>query len=472
MTSNIFSVQVSKSVWERKTIFTSNKIRFRIRFGLQLLCVSICSAFFLYQAQQLVAIYLSGKTVVENRVERFKYSQLPAVTICLPTFLDMERLAEVKLKNSNNPDHIQLYKDFIDLKDMARVNWDKTAQDKQVQIFEKFIWEIYLNSDTSMKEMFEELAVDMTIRHKGRHQAFNEDGQIVELPLPKRVFSIAPLLDPRLCITLFSDFDSYYKDTQFSLIDLEIQFVHKLLSFPFIRFYEGDLYVSLHSSNILPEFKRENIFQKLKMGMVNFITYSESQTILLPAPYETDCKEYDKSEEQNTRSDCIEKCVDQRLTDDFGLKCTWTFENLNLVRRDNRFQSNKHLCNHQKEGRIWDIVNAQNKYRKLCEEVCPKNCFETFYSYEIETRNGDFYREGYTNFSINIDHNRFPDQVIEHKPIMDWITLVSNMGGLLGMWLGFSFSIAINKLIEIIFERYFLRKRRRINDISRRNYVV
>ena len=116
-------------------------------------------------------------------------------------------------------------------------------------------------------------------------------------------------------------------------------------AFPVNQYYEGDLYISLHSPNILPEFKRENIFKKLSMGMVNFISYSESQTKLLPPPYETKCRDYDKL--LNTRSDCIQKCVDQKLSEEFGLNCTWSYENYMLIRKENPFgSSNKSICDY------------------------------------------------------------------------------------------------------------------------------
>lgn len=91
---------------------------------------------------------------------------------------------------------------------------------------------------------------------------------------------------------------------------------------------------------------------------------------------------------------------------------------------------------------------------RLCESQCPRNCFESHYDYEIQTRKGDHFRMNHNEFSINLEHNRFPDQVIEHKPIMDWITLVSNWGGLLGMWMGLSVLYMCNKFLDQMFTRY------------------
>ena len=107
-----------------------------------------------------------------------------------------------------------------------------------------------------------------------------------------------------------------------------------------------------------------------------------------------------------------------------------------------------HICNSSKYDRekIW------NEYLDLktpCDEGCPRNCLESFYDYDIAVRKGNFLLEKHPNyFSISIEHNRFPDQVIEHKPIMEWITLVSDFGGLLGMWLGLSVVFVCNRLLD------------------------
>ena len=103
------------------------------------------------------------------------------------------------------------------------------------------------------------------------------------------------------------------------------------------------------------------------MGKVNFITYSESVTRLLPPPYVSNCKEYDKSEEQNTRSDCIQSCVDQNIMDKFNLNCIWSYGNLNLIRNQNI--TYKHICNWKYEERRDQIVEQQKRLRKSLRRV-------------------------------------------------------------------------------------------------------
>ena len=73
---------------------------------------------------------MSGKTVVNIRVERFDYSQIPALTICLPTFLDMKKLDKLYLQNSNIEEHSELHERFNDL--VQKQNWNQTEHDEQL----------------------------------------------------------------------------------------------------------------------------------------------------------------------------------------------------------------------------------------------------------------------------------------------------------------------------------------------------
>ena len=455
----------SRSVWIRSNyVDFSDKISL-IKFILHVVSLIVCLFCLIYETTTLLSLYFGGKTIAENRVERLVKSRLPAVTLCLPTFLDMEKFAELFLNSSEDPYHKTIYDKHQAIKMFVVKNgWNDEAQVMQRQLFEEFLWNVYVKSNISLYDIMNKFLADWQIEYKVYHgktkynKAFDEKDVVVELPLPKLVVSLVPFIDARECYTIFSDFDDHFKDYKLIPIEIEIRFRHNVSSFPFIRLYEGDIYVSLHSPNSLPDFKRENVFHELKMGMVNFITYSETQTKLLPEPYETKCKTY----ELETRAECVHICMNERLCEVFHLDCVWTLHNNKLIRKDALGDlANKSLCNHHSEPRKWDIVKELFNLERSCESQCPRNCFESSYQYEIQTRKGREFADEHNCFSINIDHNNLPDQVIEHKPIMDWITLVSNWGGLLGMWLGFSVLYTCTKFINRVFEKYLLKKKKK-----------
>ena len=180
------------------------------------------------------------------------------------------------------------------------------------------------------------------------------------------------------------------------------------------------------------------------MGKENLVTYSETQTKLLPPPYETNCKHYpiDNTGKQDMRSDCINKCVIDKLEDEFKLGCIWSERNVRLTRLENmlryRYLPFCDTKSSRYSGGLYTVVSrTQLMLISMCQDKCPKNCLERFYNFEVRAQS-DWRQSNGTFFTITLEHNRFPDQTTEHKPILDWITLVSNIGGLLGMWLGFS----------------------------------
>ena len=454
----------SKNVWQKKSPSEGILLhgmdiqllgKLSMKQLLKSICVIFCSLCFTYQITQLIRAYFSGKTLVEIRIEELEYSRLPALTICLPTFMDMDKFADQYMKISDNQDHQKLYKEYLDYKQMNRTPWNAEVGKKQNHFFWHFLWKAFTEDMEKIPiiDMFEKYSINPITKYSFKSLAFNETDDRVLLPEPKQLDSVVPFLDPRKCITLFSDIDQNFRDKKFNLIQMRIKYEHPMEAFPYIQYYQNDLYVSFHSSNILPDYKRSNVFNKIEMGMVNFVTYSEVQTRLLPAPYLTKCLTYQLSNsgEQNVRSDCIQKCLYERLRTQFNLNCFWTYNNMKLIRGDNLLNlSRSPFCNHKKEPRIWKINDEQFLFEKLCEKSCPRNCIESFYNYEIETRKRD--NESGIAFSISLEHGRFPDQVIEHRPIMDFITVVSNLGGLLGMWLGFSVLFLCNRTLDNIYK--------------------
>ena len=454
-----YSKTTRNSVWEpqiKKIKLESSNINFKLI--IRAICTLICCSFFVYESYQLVSLYVSEKTFVENRVERIKFSQLPAITVCLPTFMDMKKWAGYFMNKSDNPEYQKFYQQFLGWENRT-VNWTggEDHEGFQRHLYWNFQWNAYKKNmeDIPLTDLLEKVSVDVKIRYKIPAIVFNESKVRHKMADPKKIHSLVPYSEPKKCITLFSDFDENFRNIRLDLINMEIQFQHNLIAYPNGKNFKEDLYVSLHSPNMLPDYTRENAFQRLEMGMNNFITYSESKAILLPPPYETKCKKYmlDHLEEEDMRSDCILKCMIDRLEKQFGLTCVWTYNNNKLIRVKNLFNhSTKPLCNHDHDKykhNKWTITKQQFSTEYECNDMCPPNCVETYYRYTIEEGKAKTHGEKKKNhFTIHIEHNSFPDQMVEHRPILSWTTLISNLGGLLGMWLGLSFVFICNLIID------------------------
>ena len=61
----------------------------------------------------------------------------------------------------------------------------------------------------------------------------------------------------------------------------------------------------------------------------------------------------------------------------------------------------------------------------------------------------EFLKAPDSQFGVKIVHDQRPDQIIEHRPAMTWLELVSSCGGLLGMWLGLSFAFILEHMYQM-----------------------
>ena len=192
------------------------------------------------------------------------------------------------------------------------------------------------------------------------------------------------------------------------------------------------------------------------MGKINTITYSLSRTHRLPTPYDTNCKVYelDNRGVNDMRSDCVQKCIDNRLQKLFPeLKCVFTLKNYKLIRKNNLDNLAQYpFCNYYKfsDEYLANVVRRQFKEDQLCRDMCLRNCNDLFYQFDVDIIKAHSWINQSNEFLVTIEHNRFPDQIITHKPVMSWIELMSNFGGLLGMWLGLSIMFVLKAIIKLM----------------------
>jgi len=87
---------------------------------------------------------------------------------------------------------------------------------------------------------------------------------------------------------------------------------------------------------------------------------------------------------------------------------------------------------------------------KKCANECPNDCLKDYFDYLITSQKFD---ENLIN--INVWHsNAKGDTIISHSPGMDFGVFIANIGGLAGIWLGFS-AIALYDNIVIYSNRFF-----------------
>ena len=403
----------------------------------------LCLSGFLYQTSQLVSLFFSGKTIAENRVEKLKFTKLPAITICLPFFMSFQRFSETY------PQYQQLYKNYTHL--VKRNKWDKQDYSNYDQFFETFL-KAYKDEQVPIGKMFE-LAINYLDDFHVDITVFDEQDQLIYISEKRKWFrSLWVNAVPRICFTTFSDLDDKYRVYKTQMREINIEIRHNNMDYSHYYLGSKGIYVSLHSANLLPDYKEGQTFQKIQNGKVNLISYSEIHTTLLPSPYETNCKTYEmETNEQNMRSDCVMKCITNRILKECDLKCLNSWDNYNPIREMNAHEYYDYpICDSDKfkiNGSMVGCVGwKQAEFEAICEKICPKNCFEIHYDFVIRPQS---WGRDWDVYGLKIIHDQHPDQIVDHRPIMTWLELVSSCGGLLGMWLGVSFAIIFEQVLSI-----------------------
>ena len=104
-----------------------------------------------------------------------------------------------------------------------------------------------------------------------------------------------------------------------------------------------------------------------------------------------------------------------------------------------------------------EFYNVYPGVEHRCTQKCRKDCKFIYYIYthgELKDVNLK-----YTDLRIEINHNNLPDILIKYLPRTEFISLVCEFGGLIGMWLGLSVIAVCETLIDFISMIYNQRNR-------------
>ena len=185
--------------------------------------------------------------------------------------------------------------------------------------------------------------------------------------------------------------------------------------------------------------------------LIAVFVYSEIQIQLLPPHYETKCQVYETHDEYNrlnSRSHCITDCILKLMKQN----CYHNLLNLNYslpTLTEQYLNNNKeYICQNLDE---YDECSKKILFKiyTSCEESCPRNCFERLFDISFDHYFMDLQYSSSISTTI-IRHRNGPDHIIIHMPEMDFIKFISNLGGLLGMWLGMSILFTFDYILSLI----------------------
>ena len=414
-------------------MFNSSYVIF-IKFIFNLFC--ICGLF--YQTYEIYSDFIRGKTITKLKFEKLSEESLPAITICLPNSISMEKAA---LYDNHT---MQLYRQFNSTYaeyDKATSTTNKTNLGNDLLLGFYIMDNYLLEHGISAGELISKYTIDWSdfAWHKnivlfGVGQQIN--GTTEELPY-------SPRYDPRYigtpvasivsggqygmlkCFTLFSALQKEWRDYRMYLdvIGITLRFDEiKCIAPP------NFVYLAVHSPLDLPDYNNDMI--RFETKKQHIIQYYRLDVTMLGESFETNCKYYDldNSLKTKTRSDCIIDCMRHSIYQMKG--CVDVFEPQLFLFREERLDQDQIInkCNLTR-------INKQlyQQIKSECNHNCRMDCTTSFFNLNSHSL------EFSSNWAIfEIRHAATPDIKMTHHPETTLISVVCNFGGLLGMWLGMS----------------------------------
>ena len=238
-----------------------------------------------------------------------------------------------------------------------------------------------------------------------------------------------------------------------------------------LNHHTNQITVLINPANSMPTYTTQKLAfrqNQLKFGKIYDLTFSKTKIIKLPKPYKPFCHFYQDNADVKSFSECFVKCVERNMIEKYS--CLMPEMDLTL---NDQFE-NIRLCN---ANEILDVKYQYQlqfdivKWTIQCRsESCLPNCIQEIYNYEIKdvTDSLKFFRHNTIKndtITINILPVNAEEYTYIHQPKISWNDLMSKFGGLLSLWIGFSF-YSIYRHSESFFKRQFV-KRVSFNQIKR-----
>lgn len=208
-------------------------------------------------------------------------------------------------------------------------------------------------------------------------------------------------------------------------------------------YHTNQFAVAIIPSNSIPDFAVQRFAFKqklLKFGRRYDVTFSKTKIINLPKPYNTSCHDYKNSQNDKSYSDCVRRCMIMKCLN--KNKCLFIGMQFIL---NGEFNDEK-LCKTEVKFNFTEFINFFYQCR---HKICLPDCVQEIYSYEIKDVTHSHFDISFSLFNDTIDINNtiviniLPRDtnvyIYTHLPKISFDDLLSKFGGLISLWLGFSF---------------------------------
>ena len=433
-------------------------------FSLNIIIFFSCTLILLYQIGKLFDQYLAANTVTNIVFSKNVPEQLPAITICHDKLFSFEKMAY----HLNYSNFIDIFKNFTSLfgkyKSNSRFQLDKFQNDSlefqnKYNTMEKNILKIIKSSSLGFKDIMKNLTlpyynfpdykmqphIEIIIFGQQFDQISNSTILFKRLEENMYLKNISPIESiiqgfhkKRKCFTFFSSLQTGYSNIKFIIKEIHINILFNKYWSPYPI---SEVYLSIHSPY---EIEHLDSFVKFPISRYIKITYNRINNNEDPSYH--NCHDYNNNNNNNNcknKFDCFYKCI-IKSTSEFCLPYELIVGNIDYPVPIDFLP--KQYPRHYTMNCSGDN-NIDALFGK-CARSCKEECHQEYFFFESKP-----YKQQYTfneMINIRISKNNLPTITIYHLPEMTLISLLCNLGGLIGMWLGISIASTIDNLSHLV----------------------
>jgi hypothetical protein len=213
----------------------------------------------------------------------------------------------------------------------------------------------------------------------------------------------------------------------------------------------GKLLITIHSQINPYNFGYFNEYNSIQLVKVNnlLLSIKKISTVNIEYPF-SNCTNYEKTISpfnSSSNEDCIRKCIQNYCYRSYNCSL-WRIANV-ISELDEEYENLK-PCNRKLSKNC-----SNDKFYDKCNLLCPKDCIqESYYLSTINlTTSSDI---KFSIVQLEWDDKRPIISYIE-TPVITYVEYICYIGGLLGIWFGFSIS-SLNEMIYILMNKVYVGK--------------
>lgn len=421
---------------------------------------AVCYSILIWQLIITSQLYFEYETV--TRIEYYFSSDIPAVLFCMPRICSKQRSEQIiqSYNDNYNSGNYSNQNNAISIK----CSYTSPYVNFQLQELENLLKSTLLDFDEKFLFRIDTVGwlyylqfsgENVTLKAEGYNRAFRSASQNLTLPTGfKEFFSVKH----KRCF-LVNTFNKSYRAIEEAKKIKETKILSLAL---WDLFYPNDsATLGLYSCTDSPS---RNQIPRVEIGLTDDnshydVKYHNLKIERLEAPYQAMCKKYSGKSQAECMTDCF--FSDQKLQVIAAGQTMPVLEKGYFIPSQmfKKFADRNDSFVHETDVTFHSYAEWEGSYQKRKLECLP-DCVATTYYLQPLSPTSKSFSPSYYWFGFFHDDNY--DIYLKHSPLIDFMTFVGTLGGLGGMWFGFSFLDRLNNCFEWFF-KFFYSKQNRVN---------